>query len=225
VIRFHEVAKRYPGGHEALRGVSFHLEEGEMAFLTGHSGAGKSTLLKLVCLVERPTRGQVLVDGVNLSRVGRRRVPWIRRKVGIVFQDHRLLHDRTVFDNVAMPLVIAGHGHREICRRVRAALDKVGLLGRERQLPVTLSGGEQQRVGIARAIVAKPPLLLADEPTGNLDPELSREIMDLFRNFNQVGVTVLIATHDLDLIRSMGERILTLDHGRLAMDHGQRPAA
>ncbi len=225
MIRFHEVAKRYPGGHEALRGVSFHLEEGEMAFLTGHSGAGKSTLLKLVCLVERPTRGQVLVDGVNLSRVGRRRVPWIRRKVGIVFQDHRLLHDRTVFDNVAMPLVIAGHGHREICRRVRAALDKVGLLGRERQLPVTLSGGEQQRVGIARAIVAKPPLLLADEPTGNLDPELSREIMDLFRNFNQVGVTVLIATHDLDLIRSMGERILTLDHGRLAMDHGQRPAA
>lgn len=215
MIRFDNVGKRYPGGHEALAGVSFRLERGEMAFLTGHSGAGKSTLLRLIALIERPTRGQVLLDGENLGRVRRQRVPYVRRRMGIIFQDYRLLHERTVFDNVALPLVIEGHPHAEIARRVRAALDKVGLLERERMLPVTLSGGERQRVSIARAVVHKPPLLLADEPTGNLDPDLSREIMELFEQFHQVGVTVLIASHDLDLIRSMGHRVLRLRAGRL----------
>lgn len=215
MIQFHNVSKRYPGGREALTGVSFHLERGEMAFLTGHSGAGKSTLLKLIALIERATRGQILVDGQNLNRLGRRRIPYLRRHMGIIFQDHRLLYDRTVFDNVALPLVIAGYRHQELGRRVRAALDMVGLLGKEKAYPVTLSGGEQQRVGIARAVVNKPPMLLADEPTGNLDPELSREIMGLFEQFNQVGVTVLIASHDLDLIQRMNRRILTLRQGRL----------
>jgi cell division transport system ATP-binding protein len=218
MIRFDGVCKSYPGGYEALRGVSFRLESGEMAFLTGHSGAGKSTLLKLIALIERSTRGQVLIDGQNLSRVGRRQVPYVRRKIGIVFQDHRLLHDRTVFDNVALPLVIAGYRHREVGRRVRAALDKVSLLSKERVYPVTLSGGEQQRVGIARAVVNKPPLLLADEPTGNLDPDLSWEIMGLFEQFNRVGVTVLVATHDVELIRRKGHRVLTLRGGALAGD-------
>ena len=215
MIQFHNVSKRYAGGHDALIGVNFHLERGAMAFLTGHSGAGKSTLLKLISLIERPTRGQVLVDNVNLGAVRRGRVPYVRRKVGMIFQDHRLLHDRTVFDNVALPLVIAGYRHQEIGRRVRAALDKVNLLGKERQHPVTLSGGEQQRVGIARAVVNKPPLLLADEPTGNLDPELSLEIMRLFEEFNRVGVTVLIASHDLELIARLHHPIVTLKQGRM----------
>jgi cell division transport system ATP-binding protein len=218
MIEFHNVSKRYPEGHEALTGVTFHLERGEMAFLTGHSGAGKSTLLKIISLIERPSRGQALVDSINLSAIRRGKIPYVRRRVGVIFQDHRLLHDRTVFDNVALPLVIAGYRHQEIGRRVRAALDKVNLLGKERQYPVTLSGGEQQRVGIARAVVNKPPLVLADEPTGNLDPDLSREIMELFEQFNQVGVTVLIASHDLDLISRMNHRILTLKQGRLAVD-------
>ncbi|MEJ2344122.1 MAG: cell division ATP-binding protein FtsE [Gammaproteobacteria bacterium] len=218
MIEFHNVSKRYPEGHEALTGVTFHLERGEMAFLTGHSGAGKSTLLKIISLIERPSRGQALVDNINLSAIRRGKIPYVRRRVGVIFQDHRLLHDRTVFDNVALPLVIAGYRHQEIGRRVRAALDKVNLLGKERQYPVTLSGGEQQRVGIARAVVNKPPLVLADEPTGNLDPDLSREIMELFEQFNQVGVTVLIASHDLDLIARMNHRILTLKQGRLAAD-------
>ena len=220
MIRFTDVSKRYPGGHEALKGVDFHLGPGEMAFLTGHSGAGKSTLLKLIALIERPSNGQVVLGGHNLGKVSRRKVPYVRRKVGIIFQDHRLLFDRTVFDNVALPLVIAGYHHHEIGRRVRAALDKVGLLSREKAYPVTLSGGEQQRVGIARAVVNKPPLLLADEPTGNLDPALSREIMGLFADFNRVGVSVLIATHDLDLIRQMPHRVLQLDHGRLVAGGG-----
>ena len=225
MLEFHSVFKRYPGGFDALKGITFSLGAGEMAFLTGHSGAGKSTLLKLVSLIERPSRGQVLLDGINLGKVRHRRIPHIRRRVGIIFQEHRLLHDRMVYDNVAMPLIIAGHGRREIDRRVRAALDKVGLLEKLNQFPVTLSGGEQQRVGIARAIVHKPPLLLADEPTGNLDPELSREIMELFRQFNQVGVSVLIATHDLALIHTMGQRILRLDHGQLVEDtDGATPA-
>lgn len=215
MIEFHNVSKRYPGGHDALNNVSFAVPDGEMAFLTGHSGAGKSTLLKLIALIERPTRGQALVDNINLGAVRRGRVPYVRRKIGIIFQDHRLLYDRTVFDNVAMPLVIAGYRHQDIGRRVRAALDKVNLLNKEKQYPVTLSGGEQQRVGIARAVVNKPPLLLADEPTGNLDPELSREIMGLFEQFNQVGVTVLIASHDLDLIARLGHRVLSLKHGRM----------
>ncbi len=224
MIRFDKVGKRYEGGREALTGISFHLTPGEMAFLTGHSGAGKSTLLKLIALIERLSYGQLFLNGRNISRVGRRRIPYIRRDIGIIFQNHKLLNDRTVFDNVALPLVIAGHRHQEIQRRVRAALDKVGLLDKERRSPVMLSGGEQQRVGIARAVVNKPPLLLADEPTGNLDPALSAEIMGLFRQFNEVGVTVLIASHDLDLIRRMGCRILTLDHGTLVDDGGVQAA-
>ncbi len=224
MIRFDKVGKRYPGGREALQGVSFHLAAGEMAFLTGHSGAGKSTLLKLIALLERPSYGQVFVNGRNVSRAGRRRIPYLRRDIGLIFQDHRLLGDRTVFDNVALPLVIAGHRHQEIRRRVHAALDKVGLLDKAQRFPVTLSGGEQQRVGIARAVVNRPPVLLADEPTGNLDPALSAEIMDLFRQFNTVGVTVLVASHDLALIRRLGQRILVLDHG-LLVDDGRAHAA
>jgi len=215
MIRFDNVCKRYPEGKEALQGVSFHLHSGAMAFLTGHSGAGKSTLLKLVALLERSTRGQLFLDGENLSRTPKRRVPYIRRKIGMIFQNYRLLFDRTVFDNVALPLVIAGYRHQDIGRRVRAALDKVGLLDRERAFPIMLSGGEQQRVGIARAVVNKPPLLLADEPTGNLDPELSRDIMQIFEQFNQVGVTVLIASHDLDLISTMPYTQVCLHQGRL----------
>lgn len=213
MIEFHDVTKRYPNGHEALRNVSLRIESGAMAFLTGRSGAGKSTLLRLTTLLERCTRGQVLVGGHNLSRLSRRRIPYFRRHIGVVFQNHRLLMDRTVFDNVALPLVIAGLGHAEIGRRVRAALDKVGLLDKVRASPITLSGGEQQRVGIARAVVHRPSILLADEPTGNLDPALSREIMELFESFNQVGVTVLIATHDVALIADMGYDILTLEDG------------
>jgi cell division transport system ATP-binding protein len=220
MIRFANVAKRYSTGHEGLAGVDLELEAGEMAFLTGHSGAGKSTLLKLIGLLERATRGQVWVNGRNLNRLGARDIPYHRREVGMIFQDYRLLHDRTVFDNVALPLVVAGMGHGEIRRRVRAALDKVGLLNKEKVQPITLSGGEQQRVGIARALVSKPPVLLADEPTGNLDPELSREIMDLFLQFNQVGVTLLIATHDVDLIGRLGRRIINLRQGRVAGDSG-----
>ncbi|TVO70985.1 cell division ATP-binding protein FtsE [Sedimenticola selenatireducens] len=218
MIHFDNVTKRYPGGHEGLSNVSFHIEPGEMVFLTGHSGAGKSTLLKLIGLLERSTRGQVRVAGRNLTRLSRGQIPYHRREVGMIFQDHRLLYDRTVFDNVAMPLVVAGLGHLEIGRRVRAALDKVGLLSKEKELPITLSGGEQQRVGIARAVVSKPPVVLADEPTGNLDPTLSREIMSLFEQFNDVGVTLLIATHDLNLISRMNRRILVLDKSRLAKD-------
>jgi len=215
MIRFDSVCKRYPGGRDALQGVSFHLHPGAMAFLTGHSGAGKSTLLKLVALLERTTRSQLFLDGENLSRTSQRRIPHVRRKIGMIFQNYRLLFDRTVFDNVALPLVIAGYRHQDIRRRVRAALDKVGLLDKERALPITLSGGEQQRVGIARAVVNKPPLLLADEPTGNLDPELSRDIMHLFEQFNQVGVSVLIASHDLDLISTLPYAQLQLHQGRL----------
>jgi len=215
MIRFDNVCKRYPGGHDALQGVSFHLHTGAMAFLTGHSGAGKSTLLKLIALLEHPTRGQLFLDGENLSRTPKRRIPYVRRKIGMIFQNYRLLFDRTVFDNVALPLVIAGYRHQDVGRRVRAALDKVGLLDKERALPITLSGGEQQRVGIARAVVNKPPLLLADEPTGNLDPELSRDIMHLFEQFNQVGVSVLIASHDLDLISQLPYAQLRLHQGRL----------
>ena len=220
MIKFDNVAKRYPTGHEGLSGVDLHLEPGEMAFLTGHSGSGKSTLLKLIGLLERATRGQVWVNGRNLNKLKARDIPYHRREVGMIFQDHRLLHDRTVFDNIALPMVVAGMGHAEVTRRVRAALDKVGLLKKEKVFPITLSGGEQQRVGIARALVSKPPVLLADEPTGNLDPELSREIMDLFVQFNQVGVTLLVATHDVDLINRFDKRIINLRNGRVADDSG-----
>jgi cell division transport system ATP-binding protein len=218
VIRFEHVTKHYPASGDALSDVSFELAAGEMAFLTGHSGAGKSTLLRLIGLIERPTRGQLTVNGRNLGRLPRRQIPYHRRQVGMIFQDHRLLSDCTVFDNVSLPLVVTGVGHKEVGRRVRAALDQVGLLRKERAYPITLSGGEQQRVGIARAIVGRPPLLLADEPTGNLDPDLSREIMGLFERFNQLGVTLLIASHDLALITSLRYRTVTLSGGRLADD-------
>lgn len=220
MIEFDQVSKRYPGGHEALKQLSFQMPAGDMRFLTGHSGAGKSTLLKLIMVMERASSGQIIVNGHNLSRLPARRVPELRRRIGVVFQNHQLLFDRSVFDNVALPLVIAGYGHRDVGRRVRAALDKVGLLDKERQNPVSLSGGEQQRVGIARAVVNKPALLLADEPTGNLDPQLSAEIMRLFEQFKQVGVTVLIATHDLSLIARMPYKLLSLRHGQLVTAGG-----
>jgi cell division transport system ATP-binding protein len=220
MIRFEEVSKRYARSGDALTGVSFALDAGEMAFLTGHSGAGKSTLLRLIGLVERPTRGQVEVAGRDLGRLRRRQIPLHRRQVGMIFQDFKLLQDRTVFDNVALPLIVAGVPVGEIGKRSRAALDKVGLLRKERVLPQELSAGEQQRVGIARAIVTRPPVVVADEPTGNLDPELSWEIMDLFGQLNRVGVTLLIATHDVDLVRRMHYRTLTLRHGHLVDDTG-----
>lgn len=220
MIQFNQVGKRYPSGYDALKNVSFAVDNGEMIFLTGHSGAGKSTLLKLVALMERPTRGQAVVNHKNLTRINRWQVPYFRRSLGIVFQDYKLLHDRTVFDNVALPLIVAGVERREIQRRVHAALDKVGLLDKERVLPITLSGGEQQRVSIARAVVGKPSLLLADEPTGNLDADLSQEILDIFLDFHHHGVTVLIATHDMQLIARARKRVLHLDHGELVRDTG-----
>ena len=218
MIRFENVSKRYDGGREALAGVTFNIERGELAFLTGPSGAGKSTLLRLIALIERPTRGTVLVNSQNTARIARRRIPAFRQRLGVVFQDHKLLYDRSVFDNVALPLVIAGASRREIEKRVRAALDQVGLLGRESAPPITLSTGEQQRVGIARALAPRPDVLIADEPTGNLDPELSAEIMQLFARFNEVGVTLLIATHDLELIEHMPHRRLRLVAGRIESD-------
>ena len=215
MIRFDRVSKSYPGGNQALSDVSFELEPAEFVYLTGHSGAGKSTLLKLIAMLERPTRGQVLFGGRNLAKVSKWGIPYHRRKVGLIFQDHKLLQDRTVFDNVALPLVISGMGHREIRRRVQAALDQVDLLHKEKALPIALSGGEQQRVGIARAVVGRPPMLVADEPTGNLDPALSREILGLFERFQQVGVTVMVASHDHRLIRETGRRVLTLEQGQM----------
>ncbi len=216
MIQVSHVSKRYPGGYEALREVSLTVEAGEMVFITGHSGAGKSTLLKLLAVIERPTAGSVIINGQNVSKMKRAAIPFLRRNFGLIFQDHKLLFDRSVFDNVALPLVISGFPRREISRRVRAALDKVGLLGRERARPVTLSGGEQQRLCIARAVVNRPAILLADEPTGNLDTAYSEEIIGMFKAFNQVGVTVVIATHDVSLIRRLGARAYHLDHGRLA---------
>jgi cell division transport system ATP-binding protein len=230
VIRFERVSKRYPNGREALSEISFEVATGEMLFLTGRSGAGKSTVLKLIALLERPSRGQVWVNGEDTARLSARRVPQFRRGIGVVFQDHRLLRDRPVFDNVALPLVAADISFREIDRRVRAALDQVGLLGRERALPLELSVGEQQRVGIARAIVGKPPLLIADEPTGNLDAALATEVLELFERFAAVGVTVLVATHDLALVRASGRRELQLSDGTLtgaaagAGPHSQPPS-
>lgn len=220
MIQFRHVFKRYPEGHDALKNITFRIERGEMAFVTGHSGAGKSTLLKLVSLIERPSRGEAVVNGRNLAKLPAWRVPYFRRHIGVVFQDYKLLYDRTVFDNVALPLVVAGADDREIGRRVRAALDKVGLLDKERVRPITLSGGEQQRVSIARAVVHRPSLLLADEPTGNLDAELSDQILDLFVDFNRHGVTMLIATHELRLIQRAAARVLKLKHGELVHDTG-----
>jgi len=216
LLQFSQVYKRYPGGREALKGIDFSIERGEMVFVTGHSGAGKSTFLKLIAAIERPTRGTLLFDKRNLARLRRSQIPALRRKLGIIFQDYKLLYDRSVFDNVALPLLVSGLGRKEAAKRVRAALDKVGLLGKERLYPVTLSGGEQQRVGIARAVVHRPTLLLADEPTGNLDPELSAEIMKIFVEFQQVGVAVLVVSHDLQLVEAMGHRTVTLSDGRLS---------
>jgi len=215
MLTFDHIFKRYPDAGDALSDISFHLDKGEMRYLTGHSGAGKSTLLKLIAMIERSSRGQLLVDGQNLGQMRDRQIPFLRRKLGLIFQDYKLLFDRTVFDNVALPLLVAGMGQYEIARRVRAALDKVGLLGKEKKYPLALSGGEQQRIGIARAVVNKPAIILADEPTGNLDPELSAEIMHIFEQFKQVGVTVLIATHDIELISRFDHKKLQLEHGRL----------
>ena len=215
MIRFDNVSKRYDGGGDALRNLSFEVEKGEMVYLTGASGAGKSTLLRLIALIERPTRGQVIVDGRNAGRLSARQIPRHRRQIGIVFQDNKLLPDRSTFDNVALPLIIAGISQREIPRRVRAALDQVGLLKKEKKTPRMLSTGEQQRVGIARAVVTRPRLLIADEPTGNLDPWLSLEIMKLFGRFNEIGVTMLIATHDLNLLNRLPGRRIQLAHGEL----------
>ncbi|MAI41276.1 MAG: cell division ATP-binding protein FtsE [Candidatus Azotimanducaceae bacterium] len=215
MILFDNVSKRYPGGKEALSDVSFGIQAGEMVFLTGNSGAGKTTLMKLIIVLERATKGQVIVQDVNLNRISAKHIPAIRRNVGVVFQNHQLLFDRNVFDNVALPLYIAGFQHREVGRRVRAALSKVDLTQKEKAYPISLSGGEQQRVGIARAVVNRPSLLLADEPTGNLDPELSKEVMDLFIQFNQVGVTVVIASHDLGLISRLNKRQIKLHEGKL----------
>ena len=218
MIKFERVSKTYPGGSRALADVSFAIEPGSMVFLTGHSGAGKSTLLRLVMMLERASRGQVIVNGRNLSNCPDRMAPSVRQSTGMIFQDHKLLKDKTVADNVALPLMIAGLKYSDIRKRVRAALDKVGLLDKENAWPLTLSGGEQQRVGIARAIVSMPPLLLADEPTGNLDPNLSRELFALFEQISGRGATILIASHDLELIRQTRKRVLVLSNGRLADD-------
>ncbi len=215
MIHFENVSKRFPGGHYGVSNITLEIESGALAFITGHSGAGKSTLLRLIALLERPTRGQLLIDGRNIGRLQENEIAAHRRKIGLIFQDHRLLSDRSVFDNVALPLHVRGFPVREVGKRVRASLDKVGLLKKEKVLPITLSGGEQQRVGIARAIVSRPPILLADEPTGNLDPELSHEIMKLFIAFNQLGITTLIASHDLDLIKKLDRPVINLQQGEL----------
>ncbi len=218
MLKFDRVFKRYPEGGDALIDISFQLNKGEMVFLTGHSGAGKSTLLKLIAMMERCTRGQLFFEGQNLNRIKEKKIPFVRRQLGLIFQDYKLLHNRTVFDNIALPLVVSGFGYQEIVRRVRAVLEQVGLSGKEKKFPLGLSGGEQQRVGIARAVINKPKLILADEPTGNLDPELSDEIMSLFGRFQQVGVTILIASHDYALVEKFHTRVLHLDHGRLVED-------
>tara|TARA_B100000902_G_C27277029_1_gene899425 strand:- start:83 stop:754 length:672 start_codon:yes stop_codon:yes gene_type:complete len=215
MIRLNNISKRFPGGQEALSGLDLVIGKGEMVFITGHSGAGKSTLLRLIALIDRPSDGQIIIDNQNIGRIKKRNISEYRRQIGIVFQDHKLLYDRTIFDNVALPLIISGISRQEAKRRVRAALDQVSLLRKEKQKPETLSAGEQQRVGIARAIVTKPKLLIADEPTGNLDPELSFEVMKIFRRFNDVGVTVLIASHDIALIDHLGCRQIALENGRL----------
>lgn len=218
MITFDDVSMRYGNGDEALAHISFEINKGELAFITGHSGAGKSTLLKLILAMEKASAGQLIVNGMNINRISRKRIPFHRRQIGTVFQDHQLLFDRSVFHNVALPLEVAGFDPRDAARRVRAALDKVGLLRKERVNPITLSGGEQQRVGIARAVVNRPRIILADEPTGNLDPALSAEVMRVFEQFKNVGVSLLVASHDASLIASLPYRTLTLSHGRLLQD-------
>ncbi len=215
MIHLSQVCKQYNNGHEALKNVSFNVEEGEMAFILGHSGAGKSTLFKLIARIEKPTSGQIIVQDQNLNKLRNTGIPYLRREIGVIFQDHKLLYDRTVFDNVALPLIVIGMPSNEIRKRVRAALGKVGLSDHEKAYPITLSGGEQQRVGIARAVINRPSILLADEPTGNLDEALSDEIIDIFADFNQVGVTVLIATHDLHQVRRLDKRTIHLAQGEI----------
>ena len=214
MIRFSNVTKLYPGQGEALKSLDLYIPPEQMVFVTGHSGAGKSTLLRLIALMEKHSRGQIMIDKINIQKVAEKHRYFLRRQIGFIFQDHHLLNDRTVFDNVALPLVIAGYDHKEIPRRTHAALDKVGLLGKEKKHPLMLSSGEQQRVGIARAVVNRPPILLADEPTGNLDPELSIEIMKLFEEFNRIGVTVVIATHEVEMAKQLGHRLIALKDGR-----------
>ncbi|MCI3951448.1 MAG: cell division ATP-binding protein FtsE [Burkholderiales bacterium] len=215
MISFSAVFKRYPQGYEALKNISLVIADGEMVFVTGHSGAGKSTLLKLAAAIERPTTGSVIVNGQNVGTMSARATPFLRRNLGLIFQDHKLLFDRTAFDNVALPLHIIGYDRRDAARRVRAALEKVGLLSKERADPITLSGGEQQRLAIARAIVHRPSILLADEPTGNLDADYAAQLGDLFKSFNQVGVTVVIATHDAQLAARLKPRVVELRNGAL----------
>jgi cell division transport system ATP-binding protein len=222
LISFSRVSKRYPGGLEALRDVSFTIDAGELCFVTGHSGAGKSTLLKLIPAIERPTSGSVIVAGQNVGALKRRAIPYLRRNLGIVFQDQKLLYDRSVYANVMLPLEFSDHLPREAARRARAALDKVGLLKREKANPIELSGGEQQRLAIARAVANRPALLVADEPTANLDPDSATQILEIFAAFNEVGVTVLIATHDQALVARFGRRVLELREGRLASEGGPR---
>ena len=229
MIRFNQVNKRYPGGYQALKNVSFEIAKGEMVFITGHSGAGKSTLLKLIAAIERPNLGSVIVNNQNVGVLKQRALPYLRRNLGIIFQDHKLLFDRNVFDNVMLPLQICGFDYRESHKRVRAALDKVGLLKREKSIPIALSGGEQQRLCIARAIVNRPTILLADEPTGNLDAEYAREIMTIFESFHQVGVTLLISTHDESVLQDTEVRMLALRQGELqpadgTTSHSTRPS-
>jgi cell division transport system ATP-binding protein len=218
MIQFHDVGYRYPGGDEVLSQLTFSIAQGEMAFLTGASGAGKSTLLRLIAALARANRGQVVVMGQNLATLKPRLVPGFRQQLGLIFQNFKLLYDRTVFDNVALPLVIRGYAHKDVGKRVRAALDSVGLLGKEKVYPIRLAGGEQQRVGIARAIVTRPAILLADEPTGNLDPAMAREVMQIFTRFNEVGVSVVVATHAIDLISQLPYRVIHLDRGRLSTE-------
>lgn len=216
MIRFDQVTKRYPGGHDALRNLSFSVESGEMVFLAGHSGAGKSTLLKLVSGIERASSGAVLVNNQNLSKLRASQLPYVRQHIGVVFQDHKILFDRTVFDNVMLPLDIIGFDRHDAIRRVRAALDKVGLAGKEKVMPIRLSGGEQQRLCIARAVVHRPSILLADEPSANLDRAYALDIMELFKSFHQVGVTVMISAHDETLMEDYGRRIIRLREGQFS---------
>jgi cell division transport system ATP-binding protein len=215
VISFSQVTKRYPGGYEALKAVALEIQPGEMVFITGHSGAGKSTLLKLMAAIERPTAGTVLVNGQNVGTLRASAMPYMRRNFGLMFQDHKLLYDRSVYQNVMLPLDIIGYDANDAAKRVRAALDKVGLLGKEKAMPITLSGGEQQRLAIARAIVHRPSILLADEPTANLDAAYAVELGELLRSFHQVGVTVVIATHDEQLEARLQPRCITLAQGRV----------
>ncbi|MEO6423140.1 MAG: cell division ATP-binding protein FtsE [Candidatus Nitrotoga sp.] len=215
MIQFNQICKRYPGGYEALKNVSFEVAEGDMIFLTGHSGAGKSTLLKLIAAIERPNSGNIVVKGQNVSSITSGALPYLRRNLGLIFQDHKILFDRSVFDNVMLPLQICGFDHRASAKRVRAALDKVGLLKREKTSPIALSGGEQQRLCIARAIVNRPSILLADEPTGNLDADYANDIMSIFKSFHQVGVTLLISSHDESILRKFKGRVLALKNGEL----------